>query len=348
MTAPVQLATHTSLRLGGPAPAMFRAKTCDEVCELVGRLDRDGSPVLILGGGSNLVIADDGISYPVVKIDIPGVRIEPSTHRSALVTVGAGVLLDDMVAELTAAGYGELAPLSGIPGTVGATPIQNVGAYGTDIANSLASLELYDRQSKCLRTAQPAELQLGYRTSNLRGTDRAVICQVSFQVTKAPTVIGYAELARTLGVKPGSAVPPEQVRSAVIDLRRSKGMVLDPRDADTVSAGSFFTNPIVDHDQLAVVQARLPEGMTMPQYPVGPGHTKLSAAFLMDKAGFGRSFALDPTKAAVSSKHCLALTNRGGSTADLLALAKAIQDGVYVAFGVRLAPEPVLVGVSLA
>ncbi len=345
----MNLAELTTLRLGGPAPELVRVGTPEEVAETVGGRD----DVLILGGGSNLVVADAGIQMPVVRIDIGGISgsADPAAGDATLVTLGAGLDWDQVVAELTADGFAELAPLSGIPGSVGATPVQNVGAYGAEIADFLAGVTVFDRRAARIVTLSAADLRLGYRSSMLRGTDRAVVLDVTFRLHRRPTEVRYAELSRTLGVQPGGTAPGTEVREAVLGLRRRKGMVLDPADPDTVSAGSFFTNPILDTAafDLAVLAIgdRLGRGTMPPAFPVDGG-AKLSAAWLIDKAGFAKGHQGPGGRVAISSKHTLALTNRGtGSTADLLALAREIRDGVQAAFGVRLEPEPVFVGVSL-
>ncbi len=345
----MNLAELTTLRLGGPAPELVRVGTPEEVAETVGGRD----DVLILGGGSNLVVADAGIQMPVVRIEIGGISgsADPAAGDATLVTLGAGLDWDQVVAELTADGFAELAPLSGIPGSVGATPVQNVGAYGAEIADFLAGVTVFDRRAARIVTLSAADLRLGYRSSMLRGTDRAVVLDVTFRLHRRPTEVRYPELARALGLLPGGTAAGQQVRDAVLSLRRRKGMVLDPADPDTTSAGSFFTNPILDaaafDGAVRAVAARLGPGTVPPAYPADRG-AKLSAAWLIDKAGFAKGHQGPGGRVAISSKHTLALTNRGtGSTADLLALAREIRDGVQAAFGVRLEPEPVFVGVSL-
>jgi UDP-N-acetylmuramate dehydrogenase len=353
---PVLLSELTTLRLGGPAPHLTTATTAQEVADLVGSADRAGTGVLVLGGGSNLVVADAGIDVPIVRIGIRGIRIDPvGDAGSADVTVGAGESWDDVVAELTGQGFSELATLSGIPGSTGATPVQNVGAYGTEIAEVLTSVTLYDRRTGETRAVPAADLRLGYRSSTLRGTDSAVITDVTMRLSKAPVTIRYGELARSLGVEPGSTAAAPLVREAVLRLRRGKGMVLDADDPDTYSAGSFFTNPILDAGRALVVdraiRQRLGADTTYPSYPATgsaePGAVKLSAAWLIERAGFVKGFQGPGGRVALSSKHTLALTNRGGSTADLIALARQIRDGVRDAFEVTLEPEPLLIGVSL-
>lgn len=368
---PVRLADLTTLRLGGPAPGLTEAHTADDVRRIVGEADRSGAGVLVLGGGSNLVVADTGIDVPVLRIAIRGIRVVGSGD-AALVTIGAGENWDDVVATLTADGFGELAPLSGIPGSAGATPVQNVGAYGTEIAEVLESVTLFDRPSGTIFPAPAADLRLRYRSSTLRGTNSGVITDLTLRLTRGPVVVKYAELARTLGVTPGSTAPAAAVREAVLSLRRAKGMVLDAADPDTRSVGSFFTNPILSAEQLAAadraIRDRLGEDVEYPRYPVpddpsasgrpiqgarakpgqapGAGRVKLSAAWLIDRAGFGKGFAGPGGRVAISGKHTLALVNRGGTTADLLELAAHIRDGVREAFGVTLEPEPMLIAVA--
>lgn len=347
----VRLADLTTLRLGGPAPALVTVTTPAELADALRAAA--GAPVLVLGGGSNLVVSDAGVSGPVVRIAIPGVSYGPERVDGCVdVTVGAGEDWSALVDEVVERGLTGLAPLAGIPGSTGATPVQNVGAYGTEVSDLLVSVTLYDRASGTRRSVPAADLQLGYRSSALRGTDRAVVTEVTFRLSRRPTVVRYAELAAALGVRPGDTAPEPRIREAVLALRRAKGMVIEAgaRDPDTYSAGSFFTNPILDDAALAraeaAIAARLGADARYPRYPAGDGRTKLSAAWLIDRAGFGKGFQGPGGRVAVSGKHALALVNRGGTTADLLALARRIRDGVQDRFDVRLHPEPVLVGVT--
>jgi UDP-N-acetylmuramate dehydrogenase len=259
-----------------------------------------------------------------------------------LLTAEAGEDWDGVVAASLAEGFGGLECLSGIPGRTGATPVQNVGAYGVEIADLLVDVDLYDRAADVVREHVPAaELGLGYRTSTLKGRADAVVLRVRLALPgggdSAP--IRYPELARVLGVETGVRVPARAAREAVLQLRRGKGMVLDPDDRDTWSAGSFFTNPLVP-------EADGPA--EAPRWPAGPGRVKIPAAWLIERAGFGRGHAGPGGRVALSDKHVLALTNRGGgSTADLLALAREVRAGVHARFGIELMPEPVLVGCRL-
>ncbi|NIH85905.1 UDP-N-acetylmuramate dehydrogenase [Amycolatopsis granulosa] len=329
------LADHTTLRLGGPARAFAVAGTTAELLDAVRSAD---GPVLLLGGGSNLVVGDAGFPGTVVKIATRGWRIDGTE-----VEVAAGQNWDEFVAATVEAGFGGLECLSGIPGSVGATPIQNVGAYGCEVAELLTSIDCYDRRTGEVRRMTADELGFGYRTSVLKGTDAGIVLSVRFALRgdglSAP--IRYAELARTLGVEPGARVPAARAREAVLTLRRGKGMVLDPADHDTWSAGSFFTNPIVAEIPRALV------GVEMPRYPADGG-VKLSAAWLIERAGFAKGHPGPGGRVALSTKHTLALTNRGpASTADLLALAREVRDGVRDRFGVTLRPEPLLINCSL-
>ncbi len=335
----VPLAPLTTLRLGGPARRLVDATSAEEVVAALREADAAGEPVLVLGGGSNVVVADDGFPGTVVRIGSTGrsLALEGGTARYR---VEAGEDWDVLVAASVADGLGGLECLSGIPGRAGATPVQNVGAYGVEIADVLVSIDLYDRRTDAVRRDVPAaELGLAYRTSTLKGRADVVVLAVVFRLTtdglSAP--IRYAELARTLDVEPGARVPVADARAAVLALRGGKGMVLDAADRDTWSVGSFFTNPVLD---------TAPEGA--PTWPAADGRVKVPAAWLIQRAGFERGHAGPGGRVALSSKHVLALTHRGGgSTADLLALAGRVRDGVRARFGVELHPEPVLVGCAL-
>ena len=343
------LADHTTFHLGGPADDFVFATTEQQLTDAITAADAEGRPVLVLGGGSNLLVADAGFPGTVVKVGTYGVNpdIESSedpTCGGVLVTVAAGESWDDLVATAVERGWVGVETLSGIPGSVGATPLQNVGAYGQEVSQTIASVRVWDRKLRGIRTFANAECLFGYRTSRFK-TDRYddfgsrhVVLSVTFQfrtgTLSAP--VAYAELARALGVEPGARVPLADARSAVLDLRRSKGMVLDESDHDTWSAGSFFTNPIVE-------SAEVPEGA--PAYPQPDGTVKTSAAWLIDHAGYPKGYGNG--RASLSTKHTLALTNRGAATSDdVLALAREIRDGVADTFGILLEPEPTLLGVS--
>ncbi len=348
--ADVDLAPFTTLRLGGPARRFVEATDSATAVRAVRAADAAGEPLLLLAGGSNLVIADSGFEGTAVRLATRGVEID----GAGVLRAAAGEDWEAVVARAVGAGYGGLECLSGIPGSVGATPVQNVGAYGVELSDLLLDVELYDRATGQTRTVAAAELGLGYRTSVLKGTDLAVVLAVrlALRADGLSAPIRYAELARVLDVEVGARVPATAAREAVLALRRGKGMVLHTDDHDTWSAGSFFTNPLLDSGEVAHVLERIRDragsDVAVPQYPGGPGCTKLSAAWLIERAGYHRGRAGPGGRVALSSKHTLALTNRGGgSTADLLGLAREVRDGVRSCFDVTLHPEPVLVGCTL-
>lgn len=345
-----ELAPYTTLRLGGPARRFEVAGSAQDCVEAVRAADTAGEPLLLLAGGSNVVVGDSGFGGTAVRIASTGVHID----SAGVLRAAAGEDWDGVVERAVAAGYGGLECLSGIPGSVGATPVQNVGAYGVELSDLLLDVDLYDRRRGVVRTVPAPELRLGYRSSVLKGTETAVVLQVRLALRpgglSAP--IRYPELARTLGVEPGSRVPAALVRAAVLELRRRKGMVLEAADHDTWSVGSFFTNPVLAAGPAAAVleriAARVGPEVVVPQYPGGPGQVKFSAAWLIEQAGFAKGHPGPGGRVALSGKHTLALTNRGGGSAeDLLALAREIRDGVVARFGVTLVPEPVLIGCTL-
>jgi UDP-N-acetylmuramate dehydrogenase len=342
---PELLRSHTSLRLGGAAHRWVEATTEDELVAAVAAADESGEPVLVLAGGTNLVVADEGFPGTVVKVATRGLtadvdRSGDPSCSGATVTVAAGERWDTVVAEAVERGWVGIEALSGIPGSVGATPIQNVGAYGQEVSQTIARVRVWDRTLRGVRTFAAADCEFGYRTSRFKADPgRHVVLDVTFQFRQGTlsAPVGYAELARTLGVTEGERAPLADVRAAVLGLRRGKGMVLDADDHDTWSAGSFFTNPVVDADLV-------PDGA--PAWPAPDGRVKTSAAWLIDRAGFAKGYGDGPV--SLSTKHTLALTNRGGATtADLIGLAREVRDGVESAFGVRLVNEPVLVGCEL-
>jgi len=354
------LAELTTLRVGGPVDRVVDATTEAELVAAVREADRAGTPLLVLGGGSNLLAADEGFRGVVVRDRRRGVeRTEQDARAGALVTVPAGQPWDEVVATAVAEGWRGLEALSGIPGSTGATPVQNVGAYGQEVGETLESVRVHDRLDGRTRTLTVGELGLGYRTSVLKRsltdpragggrtwgpTGRYVVLEVRFQLPLGTSSmpVRYAELARSLDVELGARVPAAEVREAVLALRRGKGMVLDEADHDTWSAGSFFTNPVLAPDE---ADALLPPDA--PRFPAPDGMVKTSAAWLISRAGFDRGHG-DPERAALSGKHVLALTNRGGArAADLVSLAREVRDGVRARFGVALVPEPVLLGVEL-
>ncbi|MCI2416970.1 UDP-N-acetylmuramate dehydrogenase [Saccharopolyspora sp. K220] len=348
------LAGYTTLRLGGPATGLVVARQPDELTAAVRAADAGGHRLLVLGGGSNLVIADEGFAGQVVRIATKGRRYDSVGDGLVQLTAEAGEDWDEVVADAVRQGLGGLECLSGIPGLTGATPVQNVGAYGVEVSDLLVSVDLLDRGTGRVRTVPAGELGLTYRNSVLKHNAAAVVLRARFLLRdggrSAP--IKYAELARTLDAEPGTQVDVASAREAVLALRRGKGMVLDAADHDTWSAGSFFTNPIVDRADLPEVLARISAAVGpdqgVPQYPAADGGTKLSAAWLIERAGFAKGHPGPGGRVRLSTKHTLALTNRGAATTrDLLILAREVRDGVRVAFGVSLAPEPVLVDCSL-
>jgi UDP-N-acetylmuramate dehydrogenase len=345
------LSQYTTLGLGGPARKFVTAASDDELVETVRAADLSGDPVLVLGGGSNLVIADDGFPGTVVHVATRGVSYERADGR-VKVTVAAGEDWDNVVAATVAEGLAGLECLSGIPGRAGATPIQNVGAYGQEVAEAITGVRVLDRLTGEAATIANDECQFAYRTSMFkRDPERHAVLGVTFALhdEKLSRPVRYAELARELGVDLGDRVPCADARAAVLVIRGRKGMVVSPDDPDSRSAGSFFTNPIVSAEQLArVVAVADDRGLgPVPHFAAGDGLVKIPAAWLIERSGFTKGYGA-PGGAHVSSKHTLALVNAGGATtAGLLALAREIVAGVRGAFGVTLHPEPVLVGVSL-
>jgi UDP-N-acetylmuramate dehydrogenase len=402
-TEQVRLAEYTTLRLGGPAARFVGAATEADLIAAVTAADAEGEPVLVLGGGSNLVVADAGFPGVVVRAVSGGVRFAAG-EGAVDVTAAAGQDWDELVRTCLAEGLSGVECLSGIPGSAGATPIQNVGAYGQDVAETVTAVRAYDRLAGKVVRLGPADLDFGYRTSMFKrqaaaalasggalagargaegdaragvssgdgevpvggalddcdgagptvaaATGRFVVLEVTFRLPASPlsAPVRYAELGRQLGIAEGDRVPVADARAAVLDLRRGKGMVLDDRDPDTRSAGSFFTNPIVPVTRFDALRERLGATVRIPHWPGGPDEVKLSAAWLIEQAGFTRGFRLagDPAAAQISTKHTLALTNPGGATtAGLIRLARTIRDGVQAEFGIELTNEPTLVGTSL-
>ncbi|MER8183909.1 UDP-N-acetylmuramate dehydrogenase [Kitasatospora sp. NPDC094015] len=338
------LAPLTTLRLGGPARRLVTARTDDEVVAAVREADAAGEPLLILGGGSNLVIADAGFAGTVLRIATTGFELD-----GARLELAAGEVWAEAVARTVDHGLAGIEFLAGIPGSAGATPVQNVGAYGQEVASTVTEVLAYDRATGERVTLTNADCAFSYRHSRFKADpDRYVVLRVRFALEDAAgqsSPVKYAEVARTLGVEAEQRVDLRTAHDTVLRLRAGKGMVLDPADHDTWSAGSFFTNPVLTADQYAAFAARLGD-RTAPAYPAPDGCTKTSAAWLIDHAGFRKGHGEGP--ATLSTKHTLALTNRGAATTeDLLALAREVRDGVLAAFGVELVNEPVMVGVKL-
>ncbi|MFC8715402.1 UDP-N-acetylmuramate dehydrogenase [Streptomyces sp. NPDC057197] len=343
------LAPLTTFRLGGPAARLITATTDADVVDAVRAADAAGTPLLVIGGGSNLVIGDQGFDGTALRIATTGFDLRGTTLELA-----AGEVWTDAVARTVEAGLAGVECLSGIPGSAGATPIQNVGAYGQEVSATITEVVAYDRAAGETVTLSNEECAFSYRHSRFKEhPERYVVLRVRFGLEDAGGLsapLRYAETARALGVSAGDRVPLERARETVLKLRAGKGMVLDPEDHDTWSAGSFFTNPILTDAEFgafrARVRERLGEAAEPPAYPAGEGRTKTSAAWLIDRAGFTKGYGTGPAR--ISTKHTLALTNRGGATTkDLLDLAREVVAGVREAFGVTLVNEPVTVGVSL-
>jgi len=368
-TEQVRLADYTTLHLGGPAERFVPAATEEDLVAAVRAADAEAQPVLVLGGGSNLVVADEGFPGVVVLAAAGGVEFAADGDAVA-VTAAAGQDWDEFVQRCLAEGLSGVECLSGIPGRAGATPIQNVNAYGQDVAHTITSVRAYDRLTCGIVQMAGADCGFGYRTSMFKrqaagalasrgavlnpaaATGRFVILAVTFRLAVSPlsAPVRYGELSRVLGVTEDERVPAALARAAVLELRRGKGMVLDAADPDTRSAGSFFTNPIVRASQYEALASRLPGDAAVPHWPAEDGQVKLSAAWLIEHAGFGKGYRLagDPDGARISTKHALALTNPGqGSTASLIRLAREVREGVLGAFSVELTNEPVMVGVAL-
>jgi len=367
------LSELTTLRVGGPATRLVEPATRAELIDAVDEAWNSPEDWLLVGGGSNLVVADEGFDGTVLHVVTRGIaeaRVEGA--RPVRLTVEAGEPWDAVVAHATANGWSGVEALSGIPGSAGAAPVQNIGAYGQELASSLVAIDFLDFDTGSLARVPAAELGLGYRTSALKRGRLGLVVSLELALADPSTGSGrrdqlsqpvaYAQLASTLGVRIGDRVPVSELRAAVLELRASKGMLWDPADPDSASAGSFFTNPVVSEQfarQLPADAPRwptapeeaarvLPLGADIPHVARGEYLVKLSAAWLIEKAGITRGFAIPGSRAAVSSKHTLAIVNRGGATAaDVVQLAGYIQTRVMSEFGVNLQPEPVLVGVQL-
>jgi len=365
----VPLAGYTTLGLGGPAARFIEAVSDEQIIAAVRQADRSGGPMLILGRGSNLVVADEGFAGTVIHPASRGIAAAPDGD-SVLLEVAAGEDWDPLVQWCSGEGLSGLECLSGIPGLAGATPIQNVSAYGQEVAETIVTVRAYDRRRRMVVELTNAECGFGYRTSAFKravvspataglattgraATGRFVVLGITFRLGRArlSAPVRYPELAATLGICIGERVPLADVRHAVLGLRRGKGMVLDPADPDTRSAGSFFTNPVLDRQQFAeleaVAAARSGPAVRVPHFVGEAGQVKVPAAWLIEQAGFPKGYT-GGSVVRISSKHTLALTNPGGaSTAGLVALAREIIAGVHSAFGVQLTNEPVLVGVAI-
>ena len=339
----VALADHTTLRVGGAARRMIIAETDTELIEKVRELDAAGEPLLILGGGSNLLVGDSGFDGTVIKIATRGVDEDTAACSGAVITVAAGEPWDPLVSYALERSWSGLEAMSGIPGLVGATPIQNVGAYGAEVSELISTVRTLDRSAGQPKTLFPTECGFGYRTSRFKSDPgRFLVLSVTFQLPlgSMSQPIRYPELARALGIEVGQRAPAPEVRQAVLALRTAKGMVLAEDDHDTWSAGSFFTNPLITSAQARTLP------LDAPRFNQADGMIKISAAWLIERAGFGKGYGNGAAR--LSRKHTLALTNRGGAmAADLLSLAREIRAGVQAKFDIELVPEPVLVGCQL-
>lgn len=357
----------TTMRVGGEAHELVEPSTTSAL--VAASLDawNSGEEWLVLGGGSNLVIADDGFDGTVIRISTRGIERVESEAASVRIRVQAGESWDDLVAYTVEQGWAGIEALSGIPGSTGASPVQNIGAYGQELSDSLVAVEFLDYLTGDHLWLPAAQLSLGYRTSIFKEGRQGIVTAVELALTESgdglSEPVAYAQLATALGVALGERMPLALVRSTVLALRASKGMVLDAADQDSVSCGSFFTNPLVGENFARTLPAETPQWPVEPEpvsiaVPLGeepaspPQRTdhrvKLSAAWLIERAGISRGFALPGSKAAISSKHTLAITNRGDATAEeICELARYIQTRVFSEFGVRLQPEPNLVGVQL-
>ena len=347
----------TTLRIGGAPLVAVRCASAEAAIAALAALDESSQDYLVVGGGSNLVVADSQLDVVVVVLDFEDIDV---TVANGLVRADAGAVWDDVVALTVECGLGGIECLSGIPGNAGAVPVQNVGAYGAETSDVLTQVYLYERATRTAKWVPAEELELSYRYSNLKFTGCGVVLAIELQLTTdgLSKPLRFGQLTQN----PGERRPVADVREEVLKLRRGKGMVLDPDDHDTWSAGSFFTNPIVepqlaDSIQEAVRAARGDEDADrMPRHAVadttasGEGKEKLSAAWLIERAGFAKGYPGQQSgaRATLSTKHTLALTNRGEATADdIVALAREIRAGVQKAFGVTLEPEPIWLGVSI-
>jgi UDP-N-acetylmuramate dehydrogenase len=340
----VSLAPLTTLRLGGMARRMLDLEDREDVIAAVREADTRAEPLFVMGRGSNVVVGDDGFPGLVARMRIQGIDVRREASR-VVVDVGAGEDWDALVDRSVIEGWTGLECLSGIPGLVGATPIQNVGAYGREVSQIMTRVHAFDRRTGTHADLAPTQCAFGYRTSVFKGTDRWIVTgvELTLEIGRESAPIRYEELARALSVVPGGRAAATQVRETVLALRRAKGMVVDPDDPDSVSAGSFFVNPVVERSTLVEIESRA--GARPPCFDGGQGRFKIAAAWLVERAGFPKGWGRG--RVGVSRKHALALVNRGAATTrELLAVAAEIREGVWSRFGVRLEPEPVLIGCS--
>jgi UDP-N-acetylmuramate dehydrogenase len=342
------LAPHTTIGIGGTASHFINVHSVDELVQALDWAGSGNMPVLVLGGGSNLLISDSGWPGAVIKVRIMGIEDCPSRDGKTRVTCGAGEAWDDLVKHSVGAGLQGIECLSGIPGTVGASPIQNIGAYGQEVKETIAWVEAVDRMTGKLHKFANGECEFDYRWSRFKGKDRDryVVTAVAFDLnTNGSTQVRYGDLTRYFDERKIETPSLSDVREAVIAVRRSKGMVVDPEIADSRSCGSFFMNPVVPIEQAAQVRnlAELREGEKFPEFPAGEGTVKLSAAWLMERAGLKRGAIYG--NVGLSSRHVLAVINRGGGTsAEIESLVRHVQLAVQSKFGIELHPEPVFAG----
>jgi len=354
----------TTMRVGGGAYLAIDASTEEELIEAAHETWGGQEEWLILGGGSNLVVADEGFDGTVIRVLTRGIEQLAAEPGHVRLRVQAGEPWDALVALAVSNGWAGIEALSGIPGSCGAAPIQNIGAYGQEVADSLVAIDFLDYLDGDLQRLSPADLRLEYRTSAIKQGRQGIVVAIELDLLEsADSPIAYDQLAGALGVALGERVPLREVRDTVLSLRASKGMVLDPADPDSVSCGSFFTNPIVGENFARTLPEAAPrwpmeaepddQVVELGEEPALPPErsdhrVKLSAAWLIERAGVGKGFSLPGSRAAVSSKHTLAIVNTGGATAaEITELGRFIQTRVFSEFGVRLQAEPNLVGVSL-
>jgi UDP-N-acetylmuramate dehydrogenase len=336
------LSDLTTMRVGGPAASFVEPTTETELTDVARETWVSGDEWLVLGGGSNVVIADDGFDGTVIHVATRGIERLPGD--GVRLRVQAGEPWDDLVAYTVTNGWSGIEALSGIPGSSGAAPIQNIGAYGQELSSSLVAIDFLDYESGELERIPAADLGLAYRTSALKRGRQGIVVAIELALTDSEfTTVGYDQLAGALGVAVGDEVAASHVRASVLALRASKGMVLDPADPESVSCGSFFTNPIVAENFARNLPGNPPQWLEDDDVNV-----KLSAAWLIERAGIGKGFSLPGSRAAISSKHTLAIINRGGATAEQIAeLARYVRERVLMEFGVRLQPEPIAVGIEI-
>lgn len=338
----MELSELTTLRVGGAARELLSPSTRDDLVRAAREVWGSGEDWMALGGGSNVVVGDAGFDGTVIRVLTRGIDHLPSAPGTARLRVQAGEPWDELVSYTVAHGLAGIEAMAGIPGSSGAGPIQNIGAYGQELSDSLASVEFLDYLTGEVESIPADRLGLGYRSSVFKDGRRGLVLSIELELTDRGGLsrpIASQQLATALGAALDDRIPVQVIRDAVLTLRRRKGMVLDAADPDTASAGSFFTNPIV----AASFARELPHDAA--QWPVEPDRVKLSAAWLIERAGIGRGFSLPGSRAGISSKHTLAIVNTGGSTAaDIVELARYVQERVRNEFGIALQPEPGYVG----